>query len=157
MGVPAVTARIDPVGQRLRNGYRTLVCFAADPNVSLWEKTVQPPGVDGGDPVDTNTMHNDTWFTQAARTLKKMTDGGMTVAYDPAVYDQIVALINVEGSVTIHFPDGSAVAFFGYLKSFEPGDNAEGEQPEATCVIVCTNTDPMDGTEADINYEADGT
>lgn len=152
MGVPVTTVRVDPVGRRLEDGYRSLITFAADPNVSLWERTVKPPGIDGGDSIDTSTMHNDVWRTKASRALKELTDAGMECGYDPVVYDQIVALCNVETSITILFSNNDTLAFFGYLKSADTNDLAEGEFPTLTCVVVCTNTDPADGSEAGPNY-----
>lgn len=146
------TARTTPTGDRLDDGYQTLIAFAADADVDLWEKTVQPPGVEGGDEVDTTTMHNETWRSRAARALKTLTNSSMTVAYDPAVYDQILSLINVNGWITVHFPDGSTLDFVGFLKNFTPNDLSEGAQPEATCEIVPTNV--LAGAETAPDYTA---
>lgn len=152
MGTPANTTRATPVGVKLNDGFSTLIAFAADSDVSFWEKTVTPPGIDGGDAIETTTMHNTTWRSMAARALRTLTDASTTVAYDPVVYDQIVALINVEGAITVKFPNGDTLDFFGYLKDFIPQENVEGEQPEAQVTIVPTNIDPTDGTEAAPNY-----
>lgn len=158
MGVPAFTTRVTPVGIKLGDGHSTKIAFAADPDVSFWEKQVQPPGMDGGDAIDTTTMYNVLVRTSSSRALITMTEMSCTAAYDPRVYDQILALINVEGAVTVLFPDGSMVAFFGYLKNFEPQQHQEGAQPEANITVVPTNTDPSDGSEAVPNYKtASGT
>lgn len=154
MGIPATTARTTPAGSHLKNGHPTLIAFAADPDVSFWEKTVQPPGLDGGDPIDQTTMHNDTYRTMAPRSLITMTEFQVVAAYDPAVIDQILALINVEGAITVHHPDGSTEDFFGFLRQFERSEHTEGEQPEATITIVPTNVDPSDDSEAAVNYTA---
>ena len=148
----ANTARIAPVGIPLDDGFSTKIAFASDPDVSFWEKTVKPPGVDGGDAIEQTTMHNTAWRTMSSRSLKTLTPVTGTCAYDPVVYDQIVALINVEGSITVHFSNGDTLDFFGFLKSFDPGDNEEGSQPEASFEIVPTNTDPSDGSESAPNY-----
>lgn len=142
------TARQTPVGVKLGDGYRSLIAFEADPDVSFWEKTVRPPGYDGGDAVDNTTMHNNTVRTKAPRALIDTTDGATRVAYDPRVIDQILALINVETCITYHYPDGSCQNIFGYLRSFTPGELAEGAQPEADIVIVHTNVDPNTGSES---------
>jgi hypothetical protein len=147
------TERGTPGGTKLGDGYQCLIAFAQDADVSLWEKSVTPPGIDGGDPVDTSTMHNTTYRTKAARQLKELTNGSFTAAYDPQVYDQIVSLINVEGWITVHFPDGSTLDFMGYLKSFTPGEIVEGSQPEAECEIVCTNENST-GAETGPTYKA---
>lgn len=149
----STTARQTPAGIHLEDGFSTKFTFASDPDVSLWEKTGQPPGVDGGDAIDQTTMHNTAWRTKAARSLKELTDAQFTAAYDPAVYDQILSLINVEQSITAKFPNGDTLDFYGYLKSFIPAELQEGTQPEATCTIICTNADPTTGAETAPNYK----
>ena len=148
MAAPAHTTRSTPVGEFLKDGYQALIAFAADPDVSCWEKSVKPPGVDGGDSINITTMHNVTYRTMSSSPLKTLTEATSKVAYDPALYPQIVALINVEGAITVHFSNGDKLSFFGYLKSFEADDMSEGTQPEATIAIVPTNYEPVAGVEA---------
>ncbi len=148
MAAPATTARSTPLGIPLGDGYSTKIAFAADADVSFWEKTVGPPGLDGGDAIETTTMHNSTYRTFGARSLITLSESSTTVAYDPDLYDEAIALINVEGAITVHFPDGSTLDFFGFLRTFEPGDNEEGTQPEATLTIQPTNWDPANNVEA---------
>lgn len=145
---PSTTTRQTPSGIKLDDGFSTKIAPAADPDVSFWEKTVQPPGIDGGDAIDTTTMHNITWRTMAPRALKTLTECSVTAAYDPNLYNSILSLINLETSWTVRFPDGSTLDFFGFLKNFEPQEHQEGEQPEANITIVPTNQDPTTGAEA---------
>ncbi len=153
MAAPTHTARSTPGGKMLKDGYSTKIAFAADPDVSLWEKTVQPPGLDGGDAIDITTMHNTTLRTFAPRSLQTMTEMQLTCAYDPRVMPQLLALINVETTVTVHYPNGDRLSFFGFLKNVDPSENTEGEQPEMTATIVPTNTDPSTGAEEDFAYD----
>lgn len=150
MAAPAATVRGDPNtnGIPLPDGYQSLVTFETDADIELWEKTVTPPGIDGGDAVESTTMHNTTWRTFHPRNLKTLTEHSFTAAYDPDVYDQIVALCNVETTITVLFPDGSTLAFYGYLKNFEPSEMSEGEQPEATVTVQPTNWDHVNDVEA---------
>lgn len=152
MSAPTHTTRVEPTGSRLDDGYRTLITFAVDPDIKIWEKTVTPPGFDGGDPINTTTMHNDDLRTFSPRALSTMTGSKMTVAYDPAAYPQIQAIINVATTVTVAFPNGTKLSFYGFLQTFETGDMAEGAQPEATCVIGVTNQDPSSGAEENPVY-----
>jgi len=147
-------ARGTPSGDYLRDGYQSLVAIGADTNIKLWEKQVTPPGVEGGDAIDITTMWNYDWRTFAPRSLKTLTEMTFTAAYDPAVYDEIVAAINVNDENTVYFPDGSSITFWGYLKNFTPGANAEGAQPEATVTIVPTNENA--GTEEPPIYASGG-
>ncbi|MFA5056493.1 MAG: hypothetical protein WC485_00130 [Opitutaceae bacterium] len=154
MSAPTATARQFPSGTMLEDGYQTLVAFAADPSIELWEKTVQPPGIDGGSPIDTTTMINATWRSKAARRLLEMTDSQMSCGYDPAVYDSILALVNVETSITLRFPDDSYIVFYGFLQKFEPDSTEEGKMPEAKVTITVTNADPITGDEEPPVYHA---
>lgn len=146
---PSATARVDPSGIKLDDGYRTLVTFALDTNLEIWEKSVTPPGLDGGDEIDTTTMHNDRWRTNAPRALIRMTPFSMTCAYDPTVYTAALSLVNRETTITVRYPDGSTLAFYGFLKTLEPGELVEGTQPEMTVTVVPTNQDPTTGAEED--------
>lgn len=149
MAAPATTARQSPVGIYLTDGYSTKIAFAANPNLSIWEVTVKPPGLDGGDAINITTMHNVRWRTMASKALLTLTESTMTFAIDPAAYTQAKSLINVEGSITAIFPDGSTLDFFGFLRTFEPAEHTEGEMPVYSGSISPTNFDPVNRVEAD--------
>lgn len=123
----------------LTDGFSSLIEFAADATVLFYEKTVTPPGIDGGGEIDTTTMHNTAWRTKAPKSLKTLSEAACTVAYDPATYPEIVALVNVNNLITITFADTSTLAFYGWLNTFTPGELVEGEQPTADIGIICSN------------------
>ena len=148
MAAPSPTARGTPAGIPLRDGYQALITFVTNDVIKFWEKNVKPPGVDGGDAIPTTTMHNTTYRTFDARSLSELTDVTTTVAYDPAVYDEILALVNVRTTVTVTFADGSTICFFGFLRLFDASDLEEGTQPEASITIKPTNWDPSNNVEA---------
>ena len=154
MAAPSPTTRTPPTGQPMRDGYQTLITFENADSIIFWEKGVQPPGLEGGDPIDATTMHNETWRTFGTPALITLTPSSTRVAYDPAVFDTIVSIINVETTITITFPDGSTLAFFGRLQNFEPDELVEGSQPEASVTIAATNWDTGDNTEAAPLYTA---
>ena len=127
------------MSSRLDDGHQTLISFADDPTVLFWEKTVTPPGVDGGGENDVSIMANTTWRTKAPKSLKSLSNAAMTVAYDPESYPEIIALVNSNNLITVTFPDGDTLAFWGWLNSFTPGELQEGEQPTAEIEIVASN------------------
>lgn len=157
MAAPTPTARGTPSGKKLNDGFSSKITFATAPTVALWEKKVTPPGLDGGDPIETTTMFNVTLRTMANRQLKTMTNMTFTAAYDPICYTTLLGLVNVPTTITVKFPDGSTVAFFGYLQKFEPGELSEGAQPEATCTIVPTNTDTTGNEQTYVETDVPGT
>jgi len=148
MTAPTATPRSTPTGIPLGDGFSTKITLALNPTICFWEKTVQPPGIDGGDAVNTTTMHNTVWRTMHPRALKTLTDITTTAAYDPQIYTAALAACNVPTTITITFPDGSTLAFYGYLKSITPKANEEGTPPEADIVISPTNWDPTAHEEA---------
>lgn len=147
-----MVARQAPNGIKLTDGYRTLFAFRSDPDVALWEKIVKPPGLDGGEAIDTTTMHNDVMRTFALRALKTLTESTFQAGFDPKCYDQLIALINVNDIITLHFPDESELDFWGGLRTFDVSDMEEGTFPMATCAITPTNQD-ADGNEVLPNYK----
>jgi hypothetical protein len=128
------------------DGFATLVSFSLSPTVKFREKTVTPPGITVGGSVDTTTMRNTAWRTKAPKKLKELSDMSLTASYDPAVYDDIVAMVGVNQSITVTFPDGQSLTFYGWLDSFTPSEISEGEQATADITVVCGNQD-TDGAE----------
>lgn len=147
MTAPAHTTRTTPTGARMDDGFKTLITFAADVDVDMWEKTVQPPGFDGGDAINTSTMHNTALRTFSPASLQTMTPHTFKFALASASMSQIRALINVKTTITVRFPDAAKLSFYGYLQKVEFDEFQEGTQPEGTATIVPTNYDPTAKTE----------
>ncbi len=150
MAAPTPTARGTPGGIPLQEGHGTLITLALNDTIKFWEKETAAPGMEGGDPINTSTNHNETWETMVPRALITLTPFTVRCAYDPDVYsdDQVQAAINRRDTITVTFQDTSTLAFFGYLKSFTPaGMNKEG-QPEADVEFVPTNWDHANNVEA---------
>lgn len=154
MGNPVVTNLGNVPGIRIDDGFASAFAFSADPNVSLWEMEVQIPPIDGGDPIDTTTMRNVKYRTSDARKLVKLGETKHTCRYRAATYNDLLTLVNLPGSITIWLPDGTAVnngsniSFFGHISNADFKAFKEGEPPEVEITIVCTMTDPTDGSEA---------
>lgn len=150
MAAPVATTRGTPAGIMLKDGYKSLITFARLTTASFWEKTVQPVGIDGGEPIEQTTMHNSAWRTTAPRSLMTLTPFTVKAAYDPNFLNtsQVQSLINQPDTITQRFADGTTIAFYGYLQKFEPAEMSEGAQPEATLTIVPTNFDHVNKVEA---------
>jgi len=132
----------------MNDGYQTTIAFTSakmDSQANLLtlmeEKEITPPGVAGGGANDATTMRNTTWRTMAPKVLKTLTESPFVVAYDPELYDEMVAMINDNQLITITFPDTSTLAFWGWIDSFTPNAQVEGEQPTANVVIIPSNQD----------------
>ena len=137
---------------RIDDGFPTTIAFAEAPTVKFYEKEVTPPGMEGGGANDITTMQNTAWRTRAPKGLKTLSDCTLVAAYDPEVYNDIVAMMNVNQLITITFPDDSTLAFYGWLDVFKPNRIVEGEQPTAEVTIIPSNVDG-DGNETAPVYE----
>ena len=146
MAAPSATVRGTPGGIKLKDGYSTKITFASNPTVEFWEKMISPAGMDAGEKIDQTTMFNTRWRTFAPRSLVTLTDNTIKAAWDPLVHTSVLALLGKIDTITETFPDGSTLAYFGFLKSFVPDQMEEGKQPEATITIVSMNQDSA-GTE----------
>ncbi len=138
------------------DGYQTTIDFSSSEMTSdalilalMEEKEVTVPGVAGGGANDASTMRNAIWRTMSPKSLKTLTPMTLTVAWDTALYDEMVAMINDNQLITITFPDNSTLAFWGWLDDFAPGAQIEGEQPTAVLTIIPSNQDG-DNNDAEI-------
>ena len=119
------------------DGFSTTIDFGQ--GAVLTEKTSTPPGLSGGGEIDTTTMANTTFRTRSPKALKTLTEASITAAYDAAALSTLLALINVNTSITVTFPDTATLVFWGWLDEFIPGESVEGEQPTAECTIIPSN------------------
>lgn len=136
---------------RLDDGFSTIITLANLPLVKLFEKTVTPPGMTAGGPIDTTTMRNVAWRTSSPKQLKSLTPAQAEVAYATDAYPEIFAQIGIVQLITITFPDLAYLTFYGWLEEFTPGANTEGEQPTATISIQVGNRDAA-GVEVAPDY-----
>lgn len=152
---PVALARSTPAGRMLNTGYQTLVTIKSDPNIEFSEIGVTPPSIMGDDEVETTTQHNTTWRTFAPRTLMTLGEFQVRARYDPVIYSSIPVVVNLNTTITITFPDGCTLAFYGFVKGVEFDEMVEGTPPECTVTIKPTNQDPTDCTEQAPVYTAD--
>jgi len=124
---------------RIDDGHATLVTFANYPSVKLWEKEVTPPGVSGGGENDTTTMRNTAWRTRSPKQLKTLSPSSFTAAYDPAVFTDMVSMVNENQQITVTFADGQTLTFWGWVDEFSPARAQEGSQPTCEVTIIPSN------------------
>jgi hypothetical protein len=128
-----------PEGTRLDEGQGTTITFGNAANLGIWEVETQPAGVDGGDPVATSTHRNVTWDTFNPRVLKTLSAANCTGAYAAGKLANIYQQVNRNQIITVTFRNGATIAFWGYLRSFQPEPLVEGQQPRASFSIQPTN------------------
>jgi len=158
MASPVAATRQNPTLTKMADGFRTYITLTVNPSIEFWEVSVTPPGIDGGEPTDTTNMHNNLWRTFHARKLIKMDNVVCEAEYNPALYTDILAVVNVATTITVLFPDHSTLAMFGYLKSFKPAALEDGKVPTCSVEFVVTNADPTTCVEAGPVYtSASGT
>ena len=158
MAAPVATARLAPGGKQLIEGYKSLVTQANDTNIEFYEKSSTPPSLNNGDEIDFTTQHNTQFRTKAPRGYYESTpliDVGpvtMTAGYDPIIYDSCKTALGKPTTITYEWGDNSTLAFYGYLKSMEPEETSEGEDPTATVTYICTCWDHVNKVEASYVY-----
>jgi hypothetical protein len=134
--------RLPPARHHLRDGQSTFVAIDLAETISFWEITVKPPAMDLGDPVDQTTMWNSARRTQAPRNLYSLGNVEIECAYNPKVYDEILALIGIVRAISVEFSNHDQVTDWGWLNTFDPQPAAEGEMPRATVTICFGGEDP---------------
>lgn len=131
----------------LTNGFQTLIGHSLAPGVLLREREVQPPEIEVG-AIDTTTMRNEYWRTQAPKFL--ITPGDITVQgqYDPILpygTTTFTGLLGLVGNITIRFPDLSAIVFPGWLDKITPASLKEEEFPLAEFKFKPSMLSPANG------------
>jgi len=121
------------------DGHSTTLVFQNLSDLPIFEKEVTPPGMTAGGPIDTTTMRNTTWRTMAGRALKTLTPVSATVAFAFEGLVQIGEQVAVNQIITVSFPDGSSVMFWGWIEECTPNAFTEGEQPTAQLTIQPSN------------------
>lgn len=144
------------MAELMKDGYSTTITLANLDSSAfiavLEEKSLTPPGVDGGDAIDTTTMRNNNYKTKAAQSLKEMLNASFTAAYNPEAYNDIVGEINVVQKITVSFPGSlGEIVFWGFVKSFTPNEHTPGEQPTAEIEIVPTSENSA-GSETEVSF-----
>ena len=139
---------------RMDDGFSTIITLENVPTVKIYEKDVTPPGISAGGGIETTTMRSNVWRMMAPKQLKSLTPVSVTVAFATEGMDDIMAQIGINQLVTVSFPDGSSLAFYGWVDEFTPGKFAEGEQPTATMSIIPSLTHPTTGAEAAPVYDS---
>lgn len=151
MAAPGLAGRLAPdLSIHLFDGYQTFVAISTNagallddkPGNWLWEVTVTPVGIDGGDPINQDTMWNLVWHLVTPRHLKTLMEVMFTAAYDPDGYSGFIAWINIVTNITVYYPDGSTVTFWGFMRKFEPQEVKEGEMPKVNVTVTPSLMDP---------------
>ena len=126
------------------DGFSTTIAFSSGVSGTtladlLAEKEVTSPGLDGGGPNDTSTKRNTIWRTLQPKSLISLTPCSFVAAWDPAVFNELVDMLNTNQSIVITYPDGATLTFWGWLNTATPGANVEGEQPTMDLEIQPSN------------------
>jgi hypothetical protein len=79
--------------------------------------------------------------TKAPRALIGITDGELTVSYDPYIYTSCLAAISKNQLIVVTFPDVSTLTFWGYCGSLVPDALEEGKRPTAKMKLIATCQD----------------
>lgn len=133
-----------PSGTRLRRGHGTVIEFSLMTTIQLWERSVKPPGIDGGTPINISTHRSVTWDQMFPRALRTLTAATGQCNYDEAVFPNIVSMCNKNQQFSVIFPTGRPITFWGWLQSFEfvaIDSDPDGNMPVADFSIQPSNTD----------------
>ncbi len=135
----------------LTEGFPTKVTFTSAELTSgvvtfdvMNELEVTPPGIAGGGANDTTGMRNIKFRTRHPKKLVTLTSSTLIIKFDPAVYDEMIAMVNDNQAITVTFSNDATLVFWGWVDSFTPDACVEGAQPTATVVMEPSNMDADD-------------
>jgi len=151
MAAPAATARQSPAAGYIAipDGFRTKVTLSLIPNLEIEEIEVKVLGFDNGEPVEQDSMWSEALRVVRARQITSTTPCVVIAKWDPIFLTRCVTYIGIEkvGAssqvITETFYDGSTRAYYGYLRSAEGENLAEGSKGRMTINLQPTNWDPV--------------
>lgn len=125
----------------LRDGLKTLVFLSGLPRALWGEIELTPPGVTGRGPIDMVGLRQLAWATQAPKSIKNLTPLNCKVMYDPEVIPQVWNTIQKNQQITVQFPTGAQLIFWGWLEECNFDPNSEGNRPTLNWVVQPSNLD----------------
>jgi hypothetical protein len=134
-----------------KSGFGCRITFTTSSTVTFEEIDTSEPGMDGGDPIEIKHNAKTTYVEKYPKALVELTNGSASVTYDPSKVAAIASAINVEQTITHTFKDGSAISYWGFLKSWVPTGKNDDGQPMADIELVPTGLN-SGGTEAGLSY-----
>lgn len=127
----------------LQDGFSTVFNFSLVPAISLWERRVKPPAIDGGGPIEEATMYSESWRVRSPKSLATLTEMTATCAYRVQAYSEFFVNMQQIGIMTVTFPDGSTLVFHAWLDKFDPQELVEGESPNVVITIFPSMQDAL--------------
>ena len=147
MANPTHVVRGTPTGAMIPEGFVSKIAINGATSIGFFEISVQPFRIDGGEGIKTTTQFNVRYHTKRPQTLVEIGDINIKAGYAAKEIDAIMALINVEKSITQTWPDGQYCDFYGWLRSFAPDGLESGGLPTASIVICVSNWDATNKVE----------
>lgn len=148
MASPVAANRVTPTGTKMPDGFPTKIAMTNAPSIQFWEFSTKPPGIDGGELIPTTNHHNVSYRTFDVKALKTLTNVTGKAFCDPDVVVTLLAQVNINQSMTVSWPTGDKITFWGALIKAEFNEHEEGKPPELTYEIGITNWDPVNKVEA---------
>lgn len=121
-----------------QDGYKTWIGLANNPVFLFWEKKVKPPMMSGGGPIDEKTMRDLRWRIKSPKALSDFGDLTATGAWREGIYTQMLNLGQRVTVVSVTFPNGAVLSYYGWLEEVDPQEMTEGVQPEVN-VKICAS------------------
>jgi hypothetical protein len=131
------------LAHRIDNGFSTTLSFSLNPTLEFYEVEVQPPGWEGGDPINTTTMRNTLLETFTPASLQTLTEITISAAYTSDIFHLttgVKEMINKNQEITVTLPDGATFKFWGFIRGWNPPTHTKNVRPMASFRIAPSNT-----------------
>jgi len=116
------------------DGKGTTMAWTTSSSFVVEKTRIKPPGSEVND-IDITHLGNTNVRTMTPSQLSTITAVTFDGHHDPA----LTVPIGVNDTITVTFPDGSTLVFWGYLQNYEPGDIVEGAKMECSGTITISN------------------
>lgn len=140
--------------EELQDGFVCRIRFSADATVEVKTISSKPPGFSGSGGISQTTMENVQWMTQLPGALIKVSDMTEVVAYAPAAFVKIAAMMLVNQLIAWDWPNAKFGSLWGWIETWEPGELVIGGKPTGTITILVSCIDDA-GAEVGPSHNLD--
>lgn len=128
--------------KRLSESVGATITFASYTSVKFYVKSMSPPNVDAGTPIQTTLLANTKYHTFTTPKLITIGDFNATVSYNSDAMVDAITFVGQNQLITFTWPDGFTWTFYGAIMKFMPGELTPGTQPTATITVHPTMEHP---------------
>lgn len=136
------------------DGFSTVLSFANLPDIKMYERELVLPALKGGGGKDTTNMRQLAHRSQTEDILRSVSSFTVTAAFATDAFADAKLQLGINQLISLIFPDGLQMQFYGWMEEFTPQKFVEGELA-LVAITVHASLRNLQGVETPPTYSTD--